>query len=89
MEKGWINSAREVVYTRKLKKWFIEASKIGDISLTTHNMTFPRCEAYVCRDCHWVIVPYEDDKYNKKATNLTRNVRLSLFHCIFFETSVC
>lgn len=32
MEKGWINSAREVVYTRKLKKWFIEASKIGDIS---------------------------------------------------------
>ena len=48
MEKGWINSAREVVY-------------IGDISLTTHNMTFPRCEAYVCRDCHWVIVPYEEE----------------------------
>ena len=20
-----------------------------------------RCEAYVCRDCHWVIVPYEDE----------------------------
>ena len=52
LEKGWINSAREVIYTRKLKKMFIESSKIGDISLTTHNMTGPRCEAYVCRDCH-------------------------------------
>lgn len=40
---------------------FIEPSKIGDISLTTHNMTGPRCEAYVCRDCHWVIVPYEEE----------------------------
>lgn len=43
LEKGWINSAREVIYTRKLKKMFIEPSKIGDISLTTHNMTGPRC----------------------------------------------
>lgn len=61
LEKGRINSAREVIYTRKLKKMFIEPSKIGDISLTTHNMTGPRCEAYVCRDCHWVIVPYEEE----------------------------
>ena len=41
LEKGWINSAREVIYTRKLKKMFIEP--------------------YVCRDCHWVIVPYEEE----------------------------
>ncbi len=61
MEKGWINSAREVIYTQALKKMFITASKIGDISLTTHNMTGPRCEAYVCRECHWVIVPYEEE----------------------------
>lgn len=60
-EKGWINSAREVIYTRALKKMFITASKIGGISLTNHNIAGPRCEAYVCRECRWVIVPYEEE----------------------------
>lgn len=61
MEKGWINSAREVIYTQVPKRMMITATQIGDISLTTHNMTGARCEAYVCRDCHWVVVPYEDE----------------------------
>lgn len=60
MEDGYIQSARHFYFTRKLHKFMIFPCE-GDTTLSTHNLTAPRCEAHRCRDCKKVILRYEDD----------------------------
>ena len=61
MEKGIIESTREVFYSSKQRngKLFFHGAG-GDVRLTDKNFTYPQREAYRCIKCKYVVVPYED-----------------------------
>ena len=61
MEKGMIESTREVFYSTKLRKGkFFFHGAGGDVRLTEKNWTYPQREAYRCVKCKYVVIPYED-----------------------------
>ena len=57
MEKGYLQSAREVSFMTHLHKFSFRPGE-GEISLTEKNWTSPRCAAWCCRRCHKIIIDY-------------------------------
>ena len=57
MIPGFIQSGREVFFTRKIHRWLF-APDGDDVTLTRDNMTKPNCVACHCPGCKKVIVDY-------------------------------
>lgn len=59
MTRGWVQSARRVLFTTiKNESGFLFKAK-GDIVLTTNNFIDPSCIAYHCGTCKKVVIDYE------------------------------
>ena len=60
MSKGWVQSARRVLFTTtKKESGFLFKAK-GDVVLTTNNFIDPSCIAYHCGTCKKVVIDYEE-----------------------------
>lgn len=60
MEKGFVQSARTVLYTTEKNEGLFTIKAKGDIVLTSNNWTNPTCIAYHCRDCKKVVIDYSE-----------------------------
>ena len=58
MEHGYVTSGREVFFSKEAGGFFHGMG--GDIRLTKKNYTFPQTEAYCCKQCHFIIIPYDE-----------------------------
>lgn len=58
MTDGFINSARQVLFSENPNSPLIFTKAGGDINLTQHNWTRPSSKAYHCKSCKKVIVDY-------------------------------
>lgn len=57
MKAGWIQSGREVYFTEKKHKFFLN-HRDDEPLLTEHNLTCPTAKAYCCPACRRVVVTY-------------------------------
>ena len=58
MKKGFVQSARRVLFTKEQNEGFFDIKAKDDIVLSSNNWTHPTCIAYHCRDCKKVIIDY-------------------------------
>ena len=63
MEKGVVQSARQIFFTTKAHKFWLasDAACDGEIMLSSHNWTRPTCTAYHCGRCKKVVIDYADE----------------------------
>ena len=58
MEKGFVQSARRVIFTNDKNEGFFDIKAKDDIVLSSNNWTHPICIAYHCSDCKKVVIDY-------------------------------
>ena len=58
MTEGYINSARQVVFSKDANEDFFYIASKENITLTQHNWTRPSSKAYHCENCKKVVVDY-------------------------------
>lgn len=58
MEKGVVQSAREIFFTTESHNFWFMPSGNQEVSLSSHNWTQPTCIAYICRTCKKVVIDY-------------------------------
>lgn len=61
MTRGWVQSARKVLFTTTKKEggFFINNKK--DVVLTANNFVNPTCIAYHCGACKKVVIDYAEN----------------------------
>ena len=62
MTEGYLQSARQVIFTEKRKKAFISSRK-NDVPVT--GFWDPTCRAYHCEKCKKVICDYADTSWDQ------------------------
>ena len=60
MEKGFMQSARTVLFTTQKNEGAFTWKGKGDIVLTANNWLNPTCIAYHCKDCKKVVADYSE-----------------------------
>ncbi len=60
MQKGVVQSAREVFFRTEPRSAWSLLGKKGEVSLSEYNFTCPTCTAYICRACRKVVVDYAE-----------------------------
>ena len=59
MKSGIVQSARTIFFTTKEHKIrFIPDVASGEVVLSSHNWTRPKCAAYHCEECKKVVMDY-------------------------------
>ncbi|MBE6887668.1 MAG: hypothetical protein E7484_04510 [Ruminococcaceae bacterium] len=59
MTEGYINSARQVVFSKNANEDFFYFGNKEDVKLTQHNWTRPSAKSYHCENCKKVVVDYD------------------------------
>ena len=61
---GFLQSSGLAFFTPKLHRIFIAPNLTNEdeVVLTSKNMTYPQCEAFLCSDCKKVIIDYTNVK---------------------------
>ena len=59
MTEGYINSARQVVFSERQNEDFFYFGSKEAVKLTQHNWTRPCAKAYHCKNCKKVVVDYD------------------------------
>ncbi|MBE6037010.1 MAG: hypothetical protein E7223_05300 [Clostridiales bacterium] len=60
MTKGWVQSARKVLFTTTKKEGTFIIGNRNDVVLTANNFVGPSCAAYLCDTCKKVIIDYAE-----------------------------
>ena len=60
MTRGWVQSARRVLFTTTKKESGFVFKNKSDVVLTTNNFTGPSCIAYLCGTCKKVVIDYAE-----------------------------
>ena len=64
LKSGFVQSGKLVFFAPKIHRILAvpNLSKENEVVLTTNNMTYPNCAAYLCSECKKVIIDYTNVK---------------------------
>ena len=60
MTRGWVQSARKVLFTTTKKEGSFLTNNKNDVVLTVNNFVNPSCIAYLCGTCKKVVIDYAE-----------------------------
>ena len=60
MTKGWVQSARRVLFTTNKNDGGLDIKDKSDVVLTANNFFNPTCVAYHCGNCKKVVIDYAE-----------------------------
>ena len=60
MTRGWVQSARRVLFTTRINESGFDFKAKGDVVLTVNNFVNPNCIAYHCGACKKVVIDYAE-----------------------------
>ena len=60
MTKGWVQSARRVIFTTTKKESAFLINHKTDVVLTANNFVAPSCIAYHCSTCKKIVIDYAE-----------------------------
>ena len=60
MTRGWVQSARKVLFTTTKKEGGFLINNKNDVVLTANNFVNPSCIAYLCGTCKKVVIDYAE-----------------------------